>query len=454
MKAALERFDAFLKSKSTSDPSESNIQTTLPPTTNLISPYLTRKQNATTQPTEEKRRPAQLTGSPSPNLSSFIRRRQARIEPSILSSKPGGASNSIYDRSMSETRSSSNLSSDQNAHPTEPGLSSLAKRYLGNLNTTMPEVSYSDLPAASISPPPPPAPASKPPSPPKQTSPPKLQPPIGKEQQASTLTLKQRSTSIGASLLNHNQTNSGANGGEKTTTSSVSSSSRVNAANNNHQSSQLNSSASSGGTGGVSSSNSSSASSSPRQLEVINSAKSKLAKSASNGSDKSSSSGVNKPPLPSNGSSATAATAAAANIIPSGLAPNTWRSKLKSVQQQQQMSGSESASDYNQSSSEIEYQPSKNSRDNDNVVITRPISSKVPSRIIPIEVKNSKLSHSKSTNAGGGSSNGGGGVLVQRSSSTLGATSTNSALNRAERFTGSSQPAATNSNKVRNFYFC
>lgn len=207
----------------------------------------------------------------------------------------------------------------------------------------------------------------------------------------------------------------------------------------------------------INSNGSSSTASSPRQvnlikLEVINSSKDRNktndSKSKSNtvwnslSKESASSRETNKPPLPPGSQSTAAAvnTGAAANIIPPGLAPNAWRSKLKSVSHSQSQSHNSSLSDHSESSDP----PSKSSDH------TRAPSK---SRIIPIEIKNSssKLNHSKSSTGSCYSSNSNTSSSVHRSLSS--AASSSLASNKSEKNNTSSTNSSTSQSKVRHLSF-
>lgn len=166
VKAALERFDAFFKSKSTSDqPNQSTSSFTAPTTPK--SPYLTRKAHAPVNlstsevSASQSTNQADMQGSNN-NLTSFIKRRQARIEPSLLNKSKNGSTGGHDSRSLSESRSMSSnygnqdLSLNHHSIPNEPGLSSLAKKYLGNLNSsvnpTAPETKSSHAEPTKIAP--------------------------------------------------------------------------------------------------------------------------------------------------------------------------------------------------------------------------------------------------------------------------------------------------------------
>ncbi len=482
MKAALERFDAFYKAKTNDPAAPASSSSSIPASSKLKSPYLTRKLSIS----EDKPKVVNDTGSESPSngenntapagpsISSFIRRRQARVEPSSLSTNPSPS----YDRSLSETRAGNTAESSH----AEPAVSSLAKRYLGNLNTTKPE-NYSSIhneaPAlmtASMRASPPPLigttskPNSPPPPPPFISSTstlPRQKTVYAKEQNSpspppvtsSTSSFqKQRSTSMGAPLFTQKLTESNASSNkEKPASPPPQTVSQHQKSNNSNQTA----------------SSSSTISQQPRQhvnlikLEVINSAKNRPGERRSSNvvMEKlnpmmNAASGVNKPPLPPSSSNQAhqssnnnnSAAPAAPNIIPFGLAPNAWRSKLKSVQQPQQNTSINTSSGSNNEDTSLDLD---NSIPQQQQLASTKIfansssssgsnSSKVQSRIIPIEIKNS------SKISGGKASTGNGGSLVQRSLSSVGTGSSSHSAIRSDRFSPPAQHSASYSqNRVR-----
>jgi hypothetical protein len=201
------------------------------------------------------------------------------------------------------------------------------------------------------------------------------------------------------------------------------------------------------------------------KLEVINSAKNRPGEKRppppayEKLNPVQSNSGVNKPPLPpsnnnNNNIQASAAnTPASPNIIPFGLAPNAWRSKLKSVQPPQQQQGVNTSGSSNNEDNNSDSENPMQSRSLNNSLNSTPQqngSNKVQSRIIPIELKNS----SKMTGGGKSST---GGVTVQRSLSSVGTSSSSAPIHRNDRFSPpiqGSNHASHNRVIFQSFYNC
>ena len=145
VKAALERFDAFCKSKSTHNLDQAGVSAPPTPSTPILqrqkSPFLPRKM---TTGTDEQ-------SNSKPDINSFIKRRQARIDPNSKGKTEDKNETSnekpILHRSMSETRTlpeNKKLVGSSNNGPRAPApssgsantplaSSSLAKKFLGSL---------------------------------------------------------------------------------------------------------------------------------------------------------------------------------------------------------------------------------------------------------------------------------------------------------------------------------
>ena len=154
VKAALERFDAFCKSKSTQNLDQNPTMTSPLLVNRQKSPYLSRK--SANKPTEEQM-----------NIGSFIKKRQARIDPKSQLSRNDSFEETNTkptnsNRSISETRTESSqfrsLSSDKtrinkqikpidrsNEATTAQLTSSLAKKFLGSLTPQLEPVQVNDV---------------------------------------------------------------------------------------------------------------------------------------------------------------------------------------------------------------------------------------------------------------------------------------------------------------------